>query len=314
MFRSFGIFFFVFCLPCLDSEAQPLPATVQKSATLEKISATEMISIGHRGSAIPFSYLDSNYQPIGYTMDICNKIVIAVQGHLKLKRLSVRLVPTTPTTRMPLVTNGTIDLECGVTTNTLERQKNVAFSTTIFVAESRFVSRRAAPILRIEDLRGKVVVSTVGTTNIRYLNDLNQTRQFGMEILAGHDDVDSFQILSTGRAQAYAMDDALLYNFIANTARPEDYLISLDAFSVEPYGILLNKDDPEFKHLVDSVIIDLCKSGEISRIYQKWFLKPIPPRGIQLNLPMSSALKQIFLHPTDSGNPDDYLRSTKPLK
>ena len=296
------------CL-CWLFTAHALPAEiarVQDSVTLKKIAAAGVISIGYREGSVPFSYLDGNHQPVGYSMDICNQVVAAIRTRLKLKALAVRLVPMTPATRVPLVANGTIDLECGVTTNTPERQRSVAFSVTTFVTESRLVSKRQAPILRIDDMRGKAVVTTIGTTSMRYLNELNQSRRLGMEILAGRDDSDSFLMVASGRAQAYAMDDVLLRSFIANASQPDDYLISHETLSVEPYGIMLNKDDPVFKQAVDEAIVALFRSDEFAPIYRKWFETPIPGQGINLSLPMSDALRKVVQHPTDSARPEDY--------
>ena len=295
----------LFCLITGHALSSEIAGT-QDSVTLKKISASGVISIGYREGSVPFSYLDENHQPVGYSMDICNKVVAAIRARLKLKTLAVRLVPMTPATRVPLVANGTIDLECGVTTNTPERQKSVAFSVTTFVTESRLVSKRHAPIMRIDDMRGKAVVTTIGTTSMRYLNELNQSRRLGMEILAGRDDSDSFLMVVGGRAQGYAMDEVLLRSFIANAPQPDDYLISNETLSVEPYGIMLNKDDPVFKRAVDEAIVALFRSDEFALIYRKWFQLPIPGQGINLNLPMSDALRKIVQHPTDSANPGDY--------
>ena len=212
----------------------------------------------------------------------------------------------TPATRVPLVANGTIDLECGVTTNTPERQKSVAFSVTTFVTESRLVSKRQAPIQRIDEMRGKAVVTTIGTTSMRNLNELNRSRQLGVEILAGRDDSDSFLMVVGGRAQGYAMDEVLLRSFIANAPQPDDYLISRETLSIEPYGIMLNKDDPVFKRAVDDAIVALFRSDEFADIYQKWFQTPIRGQGINLNLPMSEAFRKVIRHPTDSARPEDY--------
>ena len=289
------------CLGC--------PAAEPDSLTLQKIKASGVIAIGYREGSVPFSYLDSHHQPVGFSMDICNRVVLAIRERLKLKSLNVRLVPMTPATRIPLVASGTIDLECGVTTNTPERQKSVAFSVTTFVTESRLVSRRDMPIDRIDDLRGKKVITTIGTTSMHYLNDLNRTRKLGMEIMAGRDDADSFLMVVAGRAQAYAMDEVLLRSFIANAPNPQDYLISREALSVEPYGIMLNKTDPVFKQAVDAAIVALFRSGEFGQIYRHWFETPIPGQGINLQLPMSDALKAVIARPTDSPDPGDYLRT-----
>lgn len=291
---------------CLGSLVCTGSAWAQESVTLQKIKATGVIAIGYREGSVPFSYLDSDHQPVGFSMDICNRIVIAIRARLKLKTLAVRLMPMTPATRIPLVANGTIDLECGVTTNTLERQKSVSFSVTTFVTESRLVSKRQLPIMHINDMRGKTVVTTIGTTSMHYLNELNQSRHLGMEILAGRDDADSFLMVAAGRAQAYAMDDVLLRSFIANSPNPNDYLISQETLSVEPYGIMLNKDDPTFKRAVDEAIVALFRSGEFNRIYQRWFEMTIPGQGINLHLPMSKALGEVVRHPTDSAEPADY--------
>lgn len=294
------------CWLCAGHALASETSATQDSVTLKKIGAAGVIAIGYREGSVPFSYLDENHQPVGYSMDICNKVVAAIRTRLKLKTLAVRLVPMTPATRVPLVANGTIDLECGVTTNTPERQRSVAFSVTTFVTESRLVSKRQAPVMRIDDMRGKAVVTTIGTTSMRYLNELNQSRRLGMEILAGRDDSDSFLMVASGRAQAYAMDDVLLRSFIANAPQPEDYLISHETLSVEPYGIMLNKDDPIFKRAVDEAIVALFRSEEFARIYQRWFQQPIPGQGINLNLPMSDALRKVVQHPTDSASPEDY--------
>lgn len=296
---------------CLSSLLGVESALAQESVTLQKIRATGVIAIGYREGSVPFSYLDSNHQPVGYSMDICNKVVVAIRERLKLKSLMVRLVPMTPATRIPLVANGTIDLECGVTTNTPERQKSVAFSVTTFVTESRLVSRRELPIRGIEDMRGKKVITTIGTTSMRYLNDLNRTRKLGIEIMAGRDDADSFLMVVAGRAQAYAMDEVLLRSFIANAEHPEAYLISSEALSIEPYGIMLNKNDPVFKRAVDEAIVAQFRSGEFARIYERWFERPIPGQGINLKLPMSDALKAVIAHPIDSADPDDYRMSSR---
>ncbi len=300
------VFLACLCWLCAGHALSSEISGTQASVTLKKISASGVISIGYREGSVPFSYLDENHQPVGYSMDICNKVVAALRTQLKLNALAVRLVPMTPATRVPLVANGTIDLECGVTTNTPERQKSVAFSVTTFVTESRLVSKRQAPIMRIDDMRGKAVITTIGTTSMRYLNELNQSRRLGMEILAGRDDSDSFLMVASGRAQAYAMDDVLLRSFIANAPQPEDYLISHDTLSVEPYGIMLNKDDPVFKRVVDEAIVALFRSDEFAGIYRKWFQQPIPGQGINLNLPMSEAFRKVLQRPTDSANPDDY--------
>jgi len=278
----------------------------QESLTVKKIRETGVISIGHRLGSVPFSYVDDKLKPIGYSMDLCYLVVDAIKDKLKLRSLQVLLTPVTPATRMPLVANGSIDLECGVTTNTLDRQKTVAFTVTTFVAAGRLLSPRTAPLSSVEDLKGKTVVSTVGTTNIQFLKELNLARGLDMKILAGKDDAESFLMLETHRAAAYAMDDVLLRSLVAMARNPADFTMSDDNLTVEPYAIALSKDDPPFKSMVDDILVGIFKSGEIETIYRKWFQSPIPPRGINLQLPMNPALKKAIATPTDSGNPADY--------
>ena len=281
-------------------------AIAQASTTLKKIRETGVIVVGHRVGSIPFSYLDATLKPIGYSMDLCMRVVDSVRETLQLRDLKVKLIAVTPATRIPLVVNGTVDLECGVTTNTLERRKVESFAVTTFVARSRLLSKKAAGIRSLDDLRGRLVVSTVGTTSIQHLNEVNAARQLGMRILAGKDDAESFQMVQTDRAVAYAMDDVLLYSLVADTNDPQAFAISDEMLSVEPYGIALTRDDPAFKKLVDQVIVGLFRSGEINAIYRRWFESPIPPHGLNLRLPMSRALQRVIAEPSDSSDPKHY--------
>jgi glutamate/aspartate transport system substrate-binding protein len=282
------------------------PARAQDSPTLRKIQGTGVVVVGYRVGSVPFSYLDGHFKPIGYTMDLCHRVVTAIAGVLKQGHLTTKLIAVTPATRIPLVANGTVDLECGVTTNTLSRQKSEAFTVTTFVAQSRLLGKKHSQIQSLGDLRSKTVVSTAGTTSISYLNDVNIARNLKMKILAGKDDAESFQMVETDRAVAYAMDDVLLYSLVANARNPDNFLISSEALTVEPYAIALTRNDPAFKKLVDGVLRGLFKSGEIHAIYNKWFLSPIPPKGINLQLPMSAALKRAITSPTDSADPALY--------
>jgi glutamate/aspartate transport system substrate-binding protein len=220
--------------------------------------------------------------------------------------LEVKLVAVTSATRMPLVANGSVDLECGITTNTLERQKTQAFSVTTFVAASRLLSKKTSGVRQLDDLRGQAVASTVATTSIQYLTRVNQSRQLGMTIVAGLDDADGFRMVQNGRALAFAMDDVLLRSALATAARPQDYVISDQALSVEPYALGLPSQDPVFKQLVDGVLTELYASGEIQTLYRRWFQSPLPPSGINLHLPMSEALQRVLRHPTDSADPQAY--------
>jgi glutamate/aspartate transport system substrate-binding protein len=281
-------------------------AAAADSPTLKRIAETGIISIGFRDASVPFSYLDERQRPVGYTMDICMHIVEAVKRRLKLPDLTVKLTPVTSATRMPMLVNQAVDMECGSTTNTLERQETVAFLTTTFIATGRLLSKQSARIDGLEDLRGQAVISTAGTTSMRNLVALNAARGLQMRILAGRDHAESFRLVDTDRAVAFAMDDVLLYSLAAMTKRPAVYHISTEALSVEPYGIVVRRNDPEFKRLGDEVILGLFGSGEIGRIYQRWFQSPIPPRQINLKLPMSAPLMKAIVQPTDSGDPAHY--------
>jgi glutamate/aspartate transport system substrate-binding protein len=234
------------------------------------------------------------------------QIVDAIKAELKLAKLDVKFNPVTSATRIPLMANGTIDLECGSTTNNLERQKQVAFTITHFVTANRFVSKRDANLKTVDDLKGKTVVSTSGTTNIKQATEVNAERKLGMNIIAAKDHAEAFLTVDTGRAVAFFMDDILLYSLVANSKNPKDWVISADALSVEPYGIMLRRDDPAFKKVVDDAVRNLYKSGRISAIYENWFLKPVPPKGINLNVPMGAVFKKVVANPTDSGDPKDY--------
>ena len=281
------------------------PASAQEG-TLKKIKETGAITLGHRDASIPFSYFDDKQQAVGYAMDLCGKIVDAVKAELKMPNLQVKLNPVTSATRIPLMANGTIDLECGSTTNNLERQKQVAFTITHFVTANRFVSKKAANLKSLDDLKGKTIVSTSGTTNIKQITELNGQKNLGMTILPAKDHAESFLMVETGRAVAFFMDDILLYSLVANSKNPSEWVNSLDAHSVEPYGIMLRRDDPSFKKVVDDAMTKVYKSGEINTIYAKWFLHPVPPKGINLNVPMSEVFKHVVAKPTDSGDPNDY--------
>ena len=280
--------------------------TASAQDTLKKIKETGTITLGHRDSSIPFSYYDEKQQVVGYAMDICYKVVDAIKAELKMPKIDIKLNPVTSATRIPLMANGTIDLECGSTTNNLERQKQVWFATTHFVTANRFVSRKSANLKTVGDLKGKTVVSTSGTTYIKNANEINVEKKLGMNIIAAKDHAESFLTVETGRAVAFFMDDILLYSLVANSKNPSEWVISADALTVEPYGIMMRKDDAAFKKIVNGAINNLYQSGEINKIYDKWFLKPVPPKGINLNVPMSAPFKKIVAKPTDSGDPKDY--------
>jgi len=278
----------------------------QLTGTLKKIKDSGTITIGHRDTSIPFSYYDDKQQVVGYAVDICMGIVDAVKANLKMPKIDVKYNPVTSATRIPLMANGTIDLECGSTTNNLERQKQVAFTITHFVTANRYVAKKSSNIKTLTDLKGKTIVSTSGTTNIKWATEENTKRKLGMNIIAAKDHAEAFLTVDTGRAVAFFMDDILLYSLVATSRNPGDWVIGSEAYTVEPYGIMLRRDDPDFKKVVDGAVRSLYKSGRINAIYEKWFLKPIPPKGVNLNVPMSAPFKKVVANPTDSGDPKDY--------
>jgi glutamate/aspartate transport system substrate-binding protein len=281
-------------------------AASAQEGTLKKIKDTGAITIGHRDASIPFSYYDDQQKPVGYSMDLCMRIVDAVKKELKMPDLKVNYQLVTSANRIPLMGNGTIDLECGSTTNNLERQKQVWFTITHFVTANRWVAKKSSNVKTLNDLKGKTIVSTAGTTNIKQITEINGAQNLGMNIISANGHPEAFQMVETGRAVAFVMDDILLYSLAAQSRTPADYEISKDALSVEPYGIMLRKDDTAFKKVVDAAMVDTYKSGAINGIYEKWFLKPVPPKGLNLNVPMSDQFKKVVANPTDSGDQAAY--------
>jgi glutamate/aspartate transport system substrate-binding protein len=276
------------------------------TGTLEKIRSTGIITIGHRESSIPFSYYDKNEKVVGYGVDLCYLVADAVKASLGLAKLEIKLVPITPSLRIPSILSGKIDLACETMTNNLERQKVVAFSSTYFVAANRFVSKATANLRTLDDLKGRTVVSTIGSTNLRQISELNTQRNLGLTIVAAKDNFEAFRMLESDRAAAHFMDDILLYGAVANSATPADYVVSEEALSIEPYGIMLPRDDAAFKKVADDALSAIYRSGEINKIYAKWFLNPIPPNNVSLSVPMSAALKRVIEKPTDNGDPEAY--------
>jgi glutamate/aspartate transport system substrate-binding protein len=281
-------------------------AQAQDDGTLSKIAELGEITVGHRDGAVPFSYYNDKQQPIGYAMDLCAKVVDAVKVKLNKPDLKVTYMPVTGTTRMPLLANGTIDMECGTTTNNAERQKQVTFSTTNFVAGIRILSKKTAPIDSMAEAKGKTIVTLAGTTSVKVINEANTAQNLGLTILTAKDLAEGMLTLETNRAAALIFDDVSIAGAAATSKSPADYMLSSQPLSVEPYGIMLRRNDEAFKTLVNQTLEGLYKTGEINTIYAKWFTQPIPPRGINMNFPMSSQLKNVIAHPTDDSNPDLY--------
>ena len=273
---------------------------------LKQIKDSGEMTVGYREASIPFSYLDENQKPVGYSIDLCMKVVDAVKAELKMPNLKINLNPVTSANRIPLVANGTVQIECGSTVNNVERQQQVAFSDTTFIVSTRFITKRASNVGKLDDLRGKTVVCTAGTNTIARVNDLNQKRHLGMTILSGADHNASLLMVDSGRAVAFFEDDILLTGLAANARDPKSWVVSSEAFSIDPYALMIPKGDPAYKRVVDRTLVDYYKSGAIMATYDKWFRKPIPPKGVTLDFPLSAALKKAYASPTDSAEPASY--------
>ena len=287
------------CLPAMAAYAAPPAAAQELSGTLKKIKDAKTIVLAHRESSIPFSYYDDRQQVVGYSHELALKIVEAVKRRINLPDLRVKLNPVTSQTRIPLMTNGTIDLECGSTTNNTERQRQVAFSNTLFLIGTRLLARKNSGIRDFPDLSGKTVVTTAGTTSERLLRKMNEEKKMNMNIISAKDHGEAFLVVESGRAAAFMMDDALLYGELAKAKNPGEWAVTGKPASFEAYGCMLRKDDPQFKKLVDDTLAGIMKSGEIERIYNKWFMSPVPPKGLNLNFPMSDELRALFKNPND---------------
>jgi ABC-type amino acid transport substrate-binding protein len=271
--------------------AAATPSWAQVPPTLDKVKASGSITVAYRESSIPFSYLGGDAQPTGFGWEICGRIVEQVKKATGRTDLKVATQSVTSANRIPLVVNGTVDIECGSTTNNSERGKQVAFSINYFYTGTRLLVKADSPIKTMDDLKGRKVVSTTGTTNLQVLRKLNADRNLGFELIGAKDHAESALLVQTGRADAFGMDDILLYGLRASATNPAELAVVAEALQVEPYAIMMRRDDPAFKKLVDDTLAGLIKSGEFESLYKKWFQSPIPPRGINLNAPMSQELK-----------------------
>jgi glutamate/aspartate transport system substrate-binding protein len=271
------------------------------TGTLKKVKETGAITVGHRESSIPFSYLDDKQQPVGYAMDLCMKVVDAVKAELKMPNLKVNLQPVTSGNRIPQLQAGNIDMECGSTTNSVERQKQVAFGPTYFVINVTAAVKKSSGIKQLADLNGKTISTTSGTTSVPLLKQYEKTKNVDIKEIYGKDHAESFLLLAQDRSVAFVMDDILLAGQIANSDKPGDYTILPESLRQEPYSMMLRKDDPQFKALVDRTIGGVMTSGEIDRIYAKWFTSPIPPKGVNMNFPVTPAIREAFRNPNDRG-------------
>jgi glutamate/aspartate transport system substrate-binding protein len=288
--------------PVLLALLAPLPAVQAQGVTtptLDRIREHGAIYVGHRETAIPFSYMIGD-EVVGYSMDLCDRIVDAIRERNADPALKVVRVPVTSSSRMLMLLTGAIDLECGASTNTKIRRQMVAFGFTTFVSGVKAVVRTDAGIDRLSDLAGKVVVTTVGTTTDRVVNSAMTTRGISIRVKSAPTQ-EAFSMVLSRQADAFVMDDAILSGLVASSPDRSKLKLLEENFGFEPYGIALRKDDPDFKKLIDDTLAGMMKSGEIERIYNKWFMSPIPPKNINLQIPMSGLLKELFRNPNDTG-------------
>ena len=276
-----------------------LAGAAQAEDTLKKIKDTGVITEGVRESsgALAFTLGDGKYT--GFHYDVCARIIADIQKQLGLAKLDVKYQPVTSQNRIPLVQNGTVDIECGSTTNNAARQKDVAFAPTLYVEEVRIATKKSSGIKGIADLNGKTVATTTGTTSVQLLRKNKRAAGMDFKELNGKDHSDSFLLLESGRADAFVMDGQILAGLISKAQNPADFKIVGEPLSVEPIAIMYRKDDPAFKKAVDDSVRAMAKSGEVAKLYDKWFMQPIPPGNTRVNLPASDATKAAWANPTD---------------
>lgn len=274
------------------------PARAASNSVVLRIQQTGAIRIAHRESSVPFSFVVDG-KPVGYAVDLCLKVAETLRTQLKLPQLRVEWVPVTPATRIPAIVDGKADLECGSTTNNRERRDLVAFTIPHYIAGSRMLVKADSGIRRWSDLRGKTVVSTTGTTPLAMLRKMDESGAMGWKVVEAKDHAEAFGMVEAGRADAFVMDDVLLFGLRANAKQPASLAVTGDLLTIEPYAIMLSKHDAEFKKIVDKALVSSIYDQETQRLYRKWFLSPIPPNGITLDIPMSYLLRDSFKFPSD---------------
>jgi len=282
----------LWALAAANAGAQTAPAPTQLTGTLAKVRETGTIAIGHRESSIPFSYLSARGEPIGYSVDLCKLLVDAISEEVG-RTVAVRWVPVTSESRIPAVVSGQVDLECGSTTNNLERQKQVSFSPTMFVSGTKLLVKKGSAIKSFRDLAGRRVVVTAGTTNEKTMRELSAKFKIDMILSVAADHAASFAQLQAGQVDAFATDDVLLYGLLAQNKAQADYVVTGDFLSYDPYGIMYRKGDTQLAQLVNDTFHNLAEDREIERRYNRWFLRKLPS-GVSLDLPMSAQLETII--------------------
>jgi glutamate/aspartate transport system substrate-binding protein len=287
---------------CLLVTAEAPAAAQDLEGTLKKIKETGIVTIGYRETSLPLSYLDDKLMPVGFSIELCKHVVDAVKAKLGMPDLTVKYNPVTSATRIPLVANGTVDIECGSTANMTIRQQQVGFSYTFFVPQFKWIVRADSNTKSADDLRGKTVAVTAGTNTAVFVNKMNNEQNLGMTIMQGKDHAESFLLVETGRASAWMEDDVLLAGFRANAKSPADFKLLDKSYPSDPYALMIRKDDAQFKALVDETLAQLMRAGEFEKLYIQWFERPIPPKGVNMDLPMSDALKHDIREPNDKPN------------
>src|ERR1700728_3218190 len=290
---SFGL---VFACPVLETSAA---SAENLGPTLQKIKDSGTITIGNRDSSVPFSYLDDAQKPIGFSLDLCNLVVAKLKTKLDLPNLKVVYQAVNSSNRIPLVKNGTVDIECGSTAHTIARQQEVSYSVIFYAPQFKWIALKSSDVKTTDDLKGKAVVVTQGTNTAQFVAKLNAEKGLGLKILQGKDHAESFLLVQTGRASAFMEDDILLAGLKATAQAPDEFAFLTDAFPSDPYGLVLSKDDPGFKQLVDETLRETMKSGAYDKLYAKWFESPIPPKNINLKFPQSEGLKALIKNPSD---------------
>ncbi|MCS4294899.1 glutamate/aspartate transport system substrate-binding protein [Comamonas sp. BIGb0152] len=273
-----------------------------QTSTLEKIKQNGAITIGARDMSVPFSYkVNGNADPIGLINDICLKVAEAAQKAAGLQKMEIKYLITTPTSRIPLVQNGTVDLDCTPVTNTIARQEQVSFSPSYFSANVTLAVRKDSPVKGIADLQNRNVATVTGTTSIQLLRAYKKAQNVKFNEVYGKDPSEAFVMFESGKADAFVLDDVQLASFIATSQHRDQYVILNEPLRTEPYGVMLRKDDPSFKKLVDDTVYAMIKSGEMEALYQKWFMTTIPPRNVNINFPLSESTKALYANPNDKG-------------
>ncbi len=276
--------------------------SIAQVPTLQKIKESGVIQLGGRDASFPFSYKNSSDgDPIGFSADLCEKVVQAVKAKLKMPNLKVQYTMVTPTNRIPLVQNGTVDLECSTTTNTIARAQQVDFAPSHFVAGVGAMVKKSSGINSFADLEGKTVATVAGSTSIQLLRAYRKNEKAEFNEVSAKDNADTFLLLQSGRAQALILDDIQLAGMAAIAPNPSEYVILKERLRTEPYGFFFRKSDPDFKAIVDQTLITLMKSGEMEAIYSKWFTKPVPPKGVSLNFPITDSIREIYANPNNKG-------------